>query len=158
MPPKKGVFIPKNRRGKDSATPTGGDTPTAEEGTGTPLVEKEEDASTLTTGVEKLSVADDSSSVATSGTAGVSVAPIPKLAGDDDLDQDEQARRLIAEALEKATVTTSTYASKIAPGSRDIKVEGLTVILNGKVLFEEATLALNYGNRYGLVGANGCGK
>lgn len=157
MPPKKGVFVPKNKRGK-----TGGDSAPSADGTprpddveeGTPI--PEDGASTVTAALSsKLSVAD--SDAASTAAISVAKAEAPKKEADEDA-MDEQGKRLIAEAIEKCTVTTSTYESKIAPNSRDIKVEGLTVILNGKVLFEEATLALAYGNRYGLVGPNGCGK
>lgn len=42
--------------------------------------------------------------------------------------------------------------------SRDVKVEQLTLSLHGNVMLEDAELAINYGNRYGLIGPNGSGK
>lgn len=42
--------------------------------------------------------------------------------------------------------------------SRDIKIELLTMSAHSKVLINESTLELNFGNRYGLLGENGCGK
>ncbi|EMR11291.1 hypothetical protein PNEG_00320 [Pneumocystis murina B123] len=42
--------------------------------------------------------------------------------------------------------------------SRDIKIEQYTLSFHGRVLIENATIELNYGQRYGLLGANGSGK
>lgn len=44
------------------------------------------------------------------------------------------------------------------PLSRDVKIDKLTVSILGTQLIAETTLELNWGNRYGLVGANGSGK
>lgn len=41
---------------------------------------------------------------------------------------------------------------------RDVSVSNLTVTFHGVPLIEEAELTLNYGNRYGYIGRNGCGK
>jgi ATP-binding cassette subfamily F protein 2 len=41
---------------------------------------------------------------------------------------------------------------------RDISVSNLTVAYHGTPLIEDAELTLNYGNRYGFIGRNGCGK
>ena len=43
-------------------------------------------------------------------------------------------------------------------GSDDVHVHKFTISLGGKSLFLNAKLSLSYGRRYGLVGANGCGK
>jgi len=37
-------------------------------------------------------------------------------------------------------------------------VTNLTVTFHGTPIIEEADLFLNYGNRYGYIGRNGCGK
>jgi ATP-binding cassette subfamily F protein 2 len=71
---------------------------------------------------------------------------------------DEHAHRLMAEAMSALSITTSTYASKIHPNTRDIAVSALTVILKGKELLVDAELKLAHGCRYALVGPNGCGK
>jgi ATP-binding cassette subfamily F protein 2 len=42
--------------------------------------------------------------------------------------------------------------------SRDILINEVTVLYHGKPLLENTTVRLNYGNRYGLLGKNGCGK
>ena len=41
--------------------------------------------------------------------------------------------------------------------ARDIAVENLTMTYHGSPLIEEAEFSLNYGNRYGFLGRNGCG-
>lgn len=53
-------------------------------------------------------------------------------------------------------VTTGVLASM--PTSRDLKIEQLSLVFHGKVLLTDSTLELNYGQRYGLLGENGCGK
>lgn len=44
------------------------------------------------------------------------------------------------------------------PESRDIHVERLSLTLHGAELLSDARLELNCGQRYGLVGLNGCGE
>lgn len=41
---------------------------------------------------------------------------------------------------------------------RDIAVSNLSVTFHGTHIIEETDLTLNYGNRYGYIGRNGCGK
>jgi len=53
-------------------------------------------------------------------------------------------------------VTTGVLASMKT--SRDIKIEQLSLVFHGKVLLTDSTLELNYGQQYGLLGENGCGK
>ena len=77
---------------------------------------------------------------------------------DEDMTSEAYHQALIKSALEKINITTSTYQSKIHPNSRDVHITGLTLILGGRILLQEADLALSWGRRYGLVGANGCGK
>lgn len=42
--------------------------------------------------------------------------------------------------------------------SRDIKIEQYSLSLYSKILINESTIELNYGQRYGLIGENGSGK
>ncbi len=42
--------------------------------------------------------------------------------------------------------------------ARDIKIQSFSLSLKGVPLVEDTTIELNYGQRYGLIGANGCGK
>jgi len=77
---------------------------------------------------------------------------------DEDMTGEAHHQALIKSALEKVNITTSTYQKNIHPNSKDVSISGLTLILSGKILFQEAELNLSWGRRYGLVGANGCGK
>jgi ATP-binding cassette subfamily F protein 2 len=54
--------------------------------------------------------------------------------------------------------TFAQNAKTIHRNVRDIMVSNLTVTFQGAPLVEDAELALNYGNRYGYIGRNGCGK
>lgn len=53
-------------------------------------------------------------------------------------------------------VTTGVLASQDA--SRDVKITSASLVFHGKVLFNDTTIEVNYGRRYGLLGENGCGK
>ncbi|GAB7362370.1 hypothetical protein MBLNU230_g2695t1 [Neophaeotheca triangularis] len=53
-------------------------------------------------------------------------------------------------------VTTGVLASLEA--SRDVKINSASLVFHGKVLFNDTTLEVSYGRRYGLLGENGCGK
>lgn len=84
--------------------------------------------------------------------------------GDDDDDGIDPAQlaRLEKLALQEDEhglsdrVTTGVLAS--LESSRDVKVTSVSLVFHGKVLIQDATLELNYGRRYGLLGENGCGK
>lgn len=53
-------------------------------------------------------------------------------------------------------VTTGVLSSLEA--SRDVKITSASLVFHGKVLFNDTTLEISYGRRYGLLGENGCGK
>ncbi|KAF2747769.1 ATP-binding cassette sub-family F member 3 [Sporormia fimetaria CBS 119925] len=53
-------------------------------------------------------------------------------------------------------VTTGVLASLEA--SRDVKITSASLVFHGRVLFNDSTIEVNYGRRYGLLGENGCGK
>ena len=74
---------------------------------------------------------------------------------DEKVVEETPADRLRAEGL---IATYAAQAKKIHPNVRDIAVSNLTVTYHGTPLIEEAELTLNYGNRYGYIGRNGCGK
>ncbi|GAB5357950.1 hypothetical protein AAMO2058_000417800 [Amorphochlora amoebiformis] len=42
--------------------------------------------------------------------------------------------------------------------TKDIRIERISLQYYEKTLLEDTSLVLNYGNRYGLIGRNGCGK
>merc|ERR1719199_1686263 len=56
----------------------------------------------------------------------------------------------------KWAVCTGNLASR--KDSRDVKVQSFSISLFGKQLFEDQTLELTYGHRYGLIAQNGSGK
>jgi ATP-binding cassette subfamily F protein 2 len=73
---------------------------------------------------------------------------------DDGVDHD-QADRLAA----AGTICTFAASRKgVDSRSRDINVTNLTLQHMGNILLDETDLVLNHGNRYGLIGRNGCGK
>ncbi|PVU87881.1 hypothetical protein BB559_005851 [Furculomyces boomerangus] len=53
---------------------------------------------------------------------------------------------------------TATGVLTSAPQSRDIKIESYSLSYYGRTLITNATIELNFGRRYGLLGANGSGK
>jgi ATP-binding cassette subfamily F protein 2 len=60
------------------------------------------------------------------------------------------------EVLANPRIATGTLAS--VPHSRDVHIENFSLRLWGHELLQDSNLELNYGRRYGLVGANGSGK
>jgi ATP-binding cassette, subfamily F, member 2 len=42
--------------------------------------------------------------------------------------------------------------------SRDVKITSASLVFHGRVLFNDSTIEINFGRRYGLLGENGCGK
>jgi ATP-binding cassette subfamily F protein 2 len=79
----------------------------------------------------------------------------------------EDAEEFIDERVKKLTlqedkhglsdrVTTGVLASLEA--SRDVKITSASLVFHGKVLFNDTTIEINSGRRYGLLGENGCGK
>eukprot|EP01123_Difflugia_compressa_P003390 TRINITY_DN143_c1_g1_i1.p1 TRINITY_DN143_c1_g1~~TRINITY_DN143_c1_g1_i1.p1 ORF type:complete len:628 (+),score=134.61 TRINITY_DN143_c1_g1_i1:56-1939(+) len=75
--------------------------------------------------------------------------------------QDDETEEIVP-TLRKAKLTstpwTGTGVLESLPQSRDLKVGKFSVLLHGIELVKDATLELNYGNRYGLIGLNGTGK
>lgn len=60
---------------------------------------------------------------------------------------------------EEGTICTfSTSTKGVDPRSRDINVQNFTLQHKGMVMLDECEIMLNHGNRYGLIGRNGCGK
>jgi ATP-binding cassette subfamily F protein 2 len=64
----------------------------------------------------------------------------------------------VREAAEEASGRTSTGLLTSEKRARDIKIESFSLSLHSTPLVEDATIELNYGQRYGLIGRNGCGK
>jgi ATP-binding cassette subfamily F protein 2 len=59
-------------------------------------------------------------------------------------------------SINVARTATGVYTSQAR--SRDIKIESYSLNYHGRVLIDNATIELNFGRRYGLIGANGSGK
>jgi ATP-binding cassette subfamily F protein 2 len=79
----------------------------------------------------------------------VTVAPV--VASEAELLSD----RLRSEGI---VATFSSSNKQMHRNQRDIAVDSLTITFHGTPLLEDTSLSLNYGNRYGLIGRNGCGK
>ncbi|KAJ4349002.1 ABC transporter ATP-binding protein arb1 [Ascochyta clinopodiicola] len=79
--------------------------------------------------------------------------------GAEDLELNEEVRKLTMQEDKHGLsdrVTTGVLASLQA--SRDVKITSASLVFHGKVLFNDTTLEVTYGRRYGLLGENGCGK
>lgn len=53
-------------------------------------------------------------------------------------------------------VASGTLISEVR--ARDVKIDQFSLALHGQPLVDDTILELNHGNRYGLLGRNGCGK
>eukprot|EP00045_Choanoeca_perplexa_P007854 m.72300 g.72300 ORF g.72300 m.72300 type:complete len:612 (+) comp14249_c0_seq2:119-1954(+) len=67
-----------------------------------------------------------------------------------------EARMNAEKSARNARNTTGVLSSH--EQSRDVKITSFSLTFHGIVLFEDTTLELNYGRRYGLMGTNGAGK
>ncbi|KAF1957650.1 hypothetical protein CC80DRAFT_491719 [Byssothecium circinans] len=79
--------------------------------------------------------------------------------GDEDLEMNEEVKKLTLQEDKHGLsdrVTTGVLSSLEA--SRDVKITSASLVFHGRVLFNDTTLEVNYGRRYGLLGENGCGK
>ena len=81
-------------------------------------------------------------------------AQMSKNAGEDGIDY-EQADKLAGDGT---ICTFATSRKGVDARSRDINVQNFTLQHKGAVLLDETEIVLNHGNRYGLIGRNGCGK
>lgn len=79
-----------------------------------------------------------------------------------DLDPDSpegKAEALLEELSRQEIVTTyEAKKGKMHANTRDINVSGVSVAFHGRLLVEETSVVINYGNRYGFIGPNGSGK
>ncbi|KAK0622099.1 ABC transporter ATP-binding protein ARB1 [Lasiodiplodia hormozganensis] len=87
-------------------------------------------------------------------------APVSENVSGDEVD--ETQKKIEQLSLQKDAegisdrVTTGVLAS--LESSRDVKITSASLVFHGKVLFNDTTIEVNYGRRYGLLGENGCGK
>lgn len=64
-------------------------------------------------------------------------------------------------SLEKLNIKVDRTATGVYTAqerSKDIKIESYSLNYHGRVLIDNASIELNFGRRYGLIGANGSGK
>ncbi|KAF9301238.1 ABC transporter ATP-binding protein arb1 [Mortierella antarctica] len=96
-----------------------------------------------------------SSAASTPATTNGRNTPIP-----DDEDGDSLAPALSAMDLakKKGGDRNSTGVLTSQPLSRDIKIESFSLSFHGRELISNTDIDLNFGRRYGLIGANGSGK
>lgn len=71
---------------------------------------------------------------------------------------EEEARAQAAAEAAANNPRTVTASLASTPTSRDVQFDLFTLQFYGQELISEARLELNYGRRYGLIGANGSGK
>ncbi|KAA0191079.1 hypothetical protein HAZT_HAZT009421 [Hyalella azteca] len=64
----------------------------------------------------------------------------------------EEDMRMAAEAR------SATGVRAIHPRARDVKIDGFSITYHGCEMLKDTKLELSCGNRYGLIGPNGCGK
>jgi len=72
--------------------------------------------------------------------------------------EEELCLRLAEEARLAAEARACTGVLGIHPMARDIKIDNFSVTFYGAELLQDTKLELSVGNRYGLIGVNGCGK
>merc|ERR1740129_1284159 len=72
--------------------------------------------------------------------------------------EEELCQKLEDEARFAAEARACTGVLGIHPMARDIKIDDFSVTFYGANLLQDTKLELSCGNRYGLMGVNGCGK
>ncbi|GJJ68933.1 ATP-binding cassette, subfamily F, member 2 [Entomortierella parvispora] len=92
--------------------------------------------------------------------AGTNGRNTPALPDNDDNDGSTLVPALSALdiAKKKGGDRTSTGVLTSQPLSRDIKIESFSLSFHGRELISNTDIDLNFGRRYGLIGANGSGK
>eukprot|EP00240_Pyramimonas_obovata_P002632 CAMPEP_0118957626 /NCGR_PEP_ID=MMETSP1169-20130426/62194_1 /TAXON_ID=36882 /ORGANISM="Pyramimonas obovata, Strain CCMP722" /LENGTH=759 /DNA_ID=CAMNT_0006905715 /DNA_START=70 /DNA_END=2352 /DNA_ORIENTATION=- len=101
---------------------------------------------------------EDSAGDSLPGSAAGSQLDLSKLA----LSSTDDLTKLMGTAQEKSAIegvsrcVTGVLTSR--PTSRDIKIDGFSMGLNGVELIQDCSIELTIGRRYGLIGQNGSGK
>jgi len=72
--------------------------------------------------------------------------------------EEELCQKLEDEARLASEARACTGVLGIHPMARDIKIDNFSVTFYGANLLQDTKLELSVGNRYGLMGVNGCGK
>ncbi|KAG0288218.1 hypothetical protein BGZ96_007984 [Linnemannia gamsii] len=97
-------------------------------------------------------------SSAASTPAGTNGRNTPAPGEDDEVDTLAPALSAIDIAKGKGGDRSSTGVLTSQPLSRDIKIEQFSLRFHGRELITSTDIDLNFGRRYGLIGANGSGK
>ncbi|KAF8941949.1 hypothetical protein BGZ47_007020 [Haplosporangium gracile] len=97
-------------------------------------------------------------SSAASTPAGTNGRNTPAPGDDDAVDTLAPALSAIDLAKTKGGDRSSTGILTSQPLSRDIKIESFSLRFHGRELISNTDIDLNFGRRYGLIGANGSGK
>jgi ATP-binding cassette subfamily F protein 2 len=84
--------------------------------------------------------------------------PAPPEPSADDVDALIPGLNAMEVAQRKGGDRTSTGILTSQPLSRDIKIESFSLRFHGRELISNTDIDLNFGRRYGLIGANGSGK
>ncbi|KAF9135485.1 hypothetical protein BGW39_002631 [Mortierella sp. 14UC] len=84
--------------------------------------------------------------------------PVPPELSADDADALIPGLNAMEVAKVKGGDRTSTGVLTSQPLSRDIKIESFSLRFHGRELISNTDIDLNFGRRYGLIGANGSGK
>ena len=79
-------------------------------------------------------------------------------AGEDDAPPAESNPAAEQLASEGTICTFATSRKGVDARSRDVNVQNFTLQHKGLVMLDATSIVLNHGNRYGLIGRNGCGK
>jgi len=100
---------------------------------------------------------EETNGVATNGTDGIEIS---KLSLDvKNMTAEEKLHyRLQEEARLAAEARACTGVRGIHEMARDIKIDNFSVTFYGAEILQDTKLELSCGNRYGLMGVNGCGK
>ena len=78
---------------------------------------------------------------------------------DDDISSRRDNNPLAEQLASEGTICTFAASRKgVDARSRDVNVQNLTLQHRGNVMLDGTAIVLNHGNRYGLIGRNGCGK
>ena len=79
--------------------------------------------------------------------------------GDEDGDVSRESNPLAEQLASEGTICTFAASRKgVDARSRDVNVQNFTLQHRGNVMLDGTAVVLNHGNRYGLIGRNGCGK
>lgn len=112
-------------------------------------------------------VASKNASMAGSEASSANGDETPPLIDADGQELNDEGEKAVAAKIQKLElqedasglsdrVTTGVLSSLAA--SRDVKITSASLVFHGKVLFNDTTIEVTFGRRYGLLGENGCGK